>query len=1019
MDDYFLTKFTFYSEFYYFFQFFQFTSRDFKETLQNNFNAQRLELSSYKLHICGGVDSSIQTSDSNPKDPRKNGSRKSSGQTADVTFILGEEISEFEQKLYFGTSHSKIESITILKQKADHQKIENSNDLQTVKSSSVTSISDKTTVCRLNSSCGSIENFEKLENLIFIATRNEFVIFDEIKSSVINKLDTSDNPLIGVAVYDSFSKFALGHFDGTISYYDYEAKETQSEAQCDAYISIILSKRKNQWQDINCVQTSTLFKSIQKIQCYCDWLVYEGGVPKIDDIDHDDLHVLTMESVVSGVKMSVYLPSKILMFHIVSQELIIILTEQEIIGFDPKARVQVSPPYLQALHSSPITELKSFIIKSVTAHTGKSNTNSLDRRENRKPHDSKSKWSINGGQTQSEQTGNRTIDRLIKINSSSVSIEIIATGHANGMCNIYNSDKNHLQKMYTLETAQYFEQYDEPVKNRYDHVEGFNLTPIGIFDPFTDDERFQISRIDVTSDVIVAGCNGGHVFVFKKGQFSSKKVQYQKIDLFPVESRPENFQASQKCLVYNGNRTGSFSSKNSHNCPGNIKNGSGFQVTEILQLLPSSRLTSIEINTQNALVLLGTAFGFLLWDYRQNKIVLTHCTMNKQAAALASDYNVPFGRSMRSLNKSIRASLRSMRQSIRRRSNRKLESALPNHGTRNPRRDTNELKPWQGTLIRKIEQTGKNMANVNSVFSGVIRSVYFCQKANIRSNDFTDIAMLVGTHGGMVYIYGLSVPDYHKRGDDLVVSNYSVFNYLNWYFLFSLEKLSEFFKETKFPAQAKTFNALYAKCIQLQHKAPIVGVRITKHGGGKMDHVSSEKISNSKSTNSGQSLLTICTEEQIKTFTLPQLKSKKKLKITALEGTKIKNIQFIKEDVLTGVLNNGTVRVFKLNTSNGVIKGEFDFNVVTRDNLAAVNSMMVLPNGSLTYRSGTSQIERYRFNFRDLHTTSSMQQIEQTSGLRSKSLCKLISNVDYSVHSGSTVKDSAAGTECYGEKVFI
>lgn len=102
--------------------------------------------------------------------------------------------------------------------------------------------------------------------------------------------------------------------------------------------------------------------------------------------------------------------------------------------------------------------------------------------------------------------------------------------------------------------------------------------------------------------------------------------------------------------------------------------------------------------------------------------------------------------------------------------------------------------------------------------------------------------------------------------------------------------------------------------------------------------------------------------------------------------------------------------MFKLNTSNGVIKGEFDFNVVTRDNLAAVNSMMVLPNGSLTYRSGTSQIERYRFNFRDLHTTSSMQQIEQTSGLRSKSLCKLISNVDYSVHSGSTVKDSAAGT---------
>ena len=107
-----------------------------------------------------------------------------------------------------------------------------------------------------------------------------------------------------------------------------------------------------------------------------------------------------------------------------------------------------------------------------------------------------------------------------------------------------------------------------------------------------------------------------------------------------------------------------------------LSNNNGFQVTNILQLLPSSRITSIEISSQNALCLLGTAYGFLLWDYRQNKVVLTKCTMDRQAAELASEYNVPFGRSMRSLNKSIRASLRSIRQSIRRRSNRKLESAL-------------------------------------------------------------------------------------------------------------------------------------------------------------------------------------------------------------------------------------------------------------------------------------------------------------------------------------------------------
>lgn len=43
----------------------------------------------------------------------------------------------------------------------------------------------------------------------------------------------------------------------------------------------------------------------------------------------------------------------------------------------------------------------------------------------------------------------------------------------------------------------------------------------------------------------------------------------------------------------------------------------------------------------------------------------------------------------------------------------------------------------------------------------------------------------------------------------------------------------------------------------------------------------------------------------------------------------------------------------------------YSFKLIHEDNSVAINSMGIVKNGSLFYRSSTSQIDRYYFDFKD------------------------------------------------------
>jgi len=153
------------------------------------------------------------------------------------------------------------------------------------------------------------------------------------------------------------------------------------------------------------------------------------------------------------------------------------------------------------------------------------------------------------------------------------------------------------------------------------------------------------------------------------------------------------------------------------------------------------------------------------------------------------------------------------------------------------------------------------------------------------------------------FIYALTIPNYDKRGEESV-------------------------------------QIAQAKQIQIMHKAPVI---------------SSDYVETSK-----KGILLVCTEEQIKTYILPSIRAKHKMKLTALEGLRIKSVTVIDGNIYA-VMNNGKVRVYNLGPK-GDIQPQLSFDIVNADEPNAISSMRINKSGILYYKSSVSQIDRYAFN---------------------------------------------------------
>ena len=118
-------------------------------------------------------------------------------------------------------------------------------------------------------------------------------------------------------------------------------------------------------------------------------------------------------------------------------------------------------------------------------------------------------------------------------------------------------------------------------------------------------------------------------------------------------------------------------------------------------------------------------------------------------------------------------------------------------------------------------------------------------------------SLWVGTNGGAIQIHSLNIPPTDKR---------------------TTEELScELVKE-----------------IQLQHRAPVLAISIVNNKDIPIDYDEKKESGGGGDEEAGETShrLIVCSEEQIKSFTLPTLKSgRHKLKLTANEGSRIRKVQ--------------------------------------------------------------------------------------------------------------------------------
>ncbi|XP_035228843.1 lethal(2) giant larvae protein homolog 1-like, partial [Stegodyphus dumicola] len=136
-----------------------------------------------------------------------------------------------------------------------------------------------------------------------------------------------------------------------------------------------------------------------------------------------------------------------------------------------------------------------------------------------------------------------------------------------------------------------------------------------------------------------------------------------------------------------------------------------------------------------------------------------------------------------------------------------------------------------------------------------VRCLYF-GRSFIINNIVTTPTLWVGTSNGSIYIYTITLPATGCRTSDAVTCQ-------------------------------------LGKEIQLKHQAPILGIQIVDHSGYPLPDPLDVQYQRSKPADlTGSHRVLVCTEEQIKVFTLPSMKPFCKNKITLTEGYHISKVGF-------------------------------------------------------------------------------------------------------------------------------
>jgi lethal(2) giant larvae protein len=347
-------------------------------------------------------------------------------------------------------------------------------------------------------------------------------------------------------------------------------------------------------------------KAINKIHWANDsgtsWTMFSGGMPRASYGDKFTVTVMQGEE-----KHSVFdLTSKVIDFVAINAagsdcpSTLLILAEEELAAVDLTADawpVVYTLPYLNPIHASSITCINHVPNVSKTVYD-KIKSDLGSKVTNRE-------WPVDGG----------------KATEAKNNLDVLISGHEDGSVKFWSSSGVAMSLMAAVKTGKYFVSDDIDAPREDDDDEEEDEWPpfkkIGSFDPFSDDPRLAVKKVNfcgLTGKLVVGGTAGQVVIcelVTDAGE--DKDIPVIKSDLV-TEKEGFTWKGHQPLVV----RAGAF------------KMPAGFQPQTIVQISPPASINSLAFSDTYGLVAAGTAHGLVILDSVQLNVVTNKCTLNAQ-----------------------------------------------------------------------------------------------------------------------------------------------------------------------------------------------------------------------------------------------------------------------------------------------------------------------------------------------------------------------------------------------------
>lgn len=333
----------------------------------------------------------------------------------------------------------------------------------------------------------------------------------------------------------------------------------------------------------------------------------------------------------------------------------------------------------------------------------------------------------------------------------------------------------------------------------------------------------------------------------------------------------------------------------------------GFCCTSLLQLHPPATITALGLHSPWGLVAAGTAHGIALYDFLRMAPVTVKSTLSPLDMAGAGEG--PISR-RKSFKKSLRESFRRLRKGRSQRAGDKRGATTTAATTSPPPQspDAAEVKP--------VERAIEARTSSDDGMGSMVRCITFARTYIVQAHSLTP-SLWVGTNNGTVYVFTLAIPSGDKRKEENV-------------------------------------SCQLGKEIQLKHRAPVINISLMDGNCNSVD-------TSRSGTHPPLHKVLISSEEQIKVFTVPQLKPVTKLKLTACEGARVRRTTLAQfsagshtETCLLCLTNLGDIVVLALPD----LRRQVNAAVIRKEDINGISSLSFTERGEALYLHSSSELQR-------------------------------------------------------------